>query len=115
MIPPMNQKVVANVPILDEYNKSITDKYGRPKTKEIQSKARVQFKSQLIRDANGRERRINVEIDLPRQFNPEIGTVIDYETIAGDKGSGAIVSKDEATNLAGTKVYYRTVFVDGLR
>ncbi len=113
MIPPMRQKVTANVPILDENGNPITDKYGKPKTKPIDSKARVQFKSQLIRDANGQERRVNLEIDLPRDFNPESGTKLDYVTIDRKEGSGTIVTKDETTNLSGSKVYYRTVYVDG--
>ncbi|MTW85622.1 hypothetical protein F3157_08095 [Virgibacillus dakarensis] len=109
----MRQKVTVNVPILGENGQPITDKYGKPKTKQIDSKARVQFKSQLVRDAKGRERQVNLEIDLPSGFNPDNGTELDYETMAGDKGRGTIVAKDEATNLAGSKVYYRTVFVDG--
>lgn len=113
MIPPMRQKVTANVPVLDEIGQPIVDKYGRPQTKEIKSKARVQFKSQLVRDANGRERRVNLEIDLPRDFNPESGIELDYVTIDGKEGTGTIVAKDEATNLSGSRVYYRTVFVDG--
>jgi len=113
MKPPMKQKVNANVPYLDNNGKPIIDKYGRPKTKAIESKARVQFKSQLIRDANGQERRTSLEIDLPRDFNPSQGTEIDYVAMGGDKGSGTIVAKEESTNLAGSKVYYRTVFVDG--
>lgn len=113
MIPPMRQKVIANVPILGDNGKLIKDKYGRPQTEPIESKARVQFKSQLIRDANGRELRVNLEIDLPRDFNPDSGTELDYVTIDGKEGTGTIVAKDEATNLSGSKVYYRTVFVDG--
>lgn len=113
MKPPMRQKVTANVPVLDNNGKPITDKYGRPQTKAIESKARVQFKSQLIRDANGQERRTSLEIDLPKEFNPGQGDGIDYVTADGDKGNGTIVAKEEATNLAGSKVYYRTVFVDG--
>ncbi|WP_068672281.1 hypothetical protein [Oceanobacillus sp. Castelsardo] len=113
MIPPMRQKVTANVPVFDGNGQPITDKYGRPKTEKKHSKARVQFKSQLIRDANGQERRVNLEIDLPRDFNPDSGIELDYVTIDGKSGTGTIVSKDEATNLSGSKVYYRTVYVDG--
>ncbi len=113
MIPPMRQEVTANVPILDGNGEPITDKYGKPLTKEIESKARVQFKSQLVRDANGQERRVNLEIDIPKNFNPGQGDGIDYVTAGGAKGSGTIVAKDEATNLSGSKVYYRTVYVNG--
>jgi len=113
MIPPMRQKVTANVPILDEGGQPITDKYGKPETKPINSKARVQFKSQLVRDANGQERRVNLEIDIPRNFNPGQGDEIDYVTAGGDEGSGSIVAKEEAINLSGSRVHFRTVYVDG--
>src|SRR5699024_4665180 len=113
MIPPMRQKVTANVPILDEDGQPIIDKYGRPQTKAIQSKARVQFKSQLVRDAMGREHQVNLEIDLPRTFNPDVGTKVDYVTIAGNEASGTIRAKEEAINLSGSRVHFRTVFVDG--
>ncbi|HLR58914.1 MAG TPA: hypothetical protein VK094_00350 [Pseudogracilibacillus sp.] len=112
MKPPMRQEVTANVPILDENGKQIIDKYGKPKTKPIESKARVQFKSQLVRDAQGQERQVSLEIDLPSRFNPDSGTEIDYVTIAGDTGKGTIASKDEVTNISGSKIYYRTVYVD---
>lgn len=113
MMPPMKQKVTANIPVLDGNGEPITDKYGRPQTNEIHSKARVQFKSQLVRDANGREHQVNLEIDIPRNFNPDVGTTVDYVTAAGDKGNGTIRAKEEILNLTGSKVFYRTVFVDG--
>lgn len=113
MRPPMKQLVTAHIPLLNDEGKPINDKYGRPQTETIISKAGVQFKSQIVLDTTGSERQANVEIDLPTNFNPSVGTKIDYLTIAGEKGSGTILSKDEATNLARNKVYYRTVFVDG--
>ncbi|MDY0395424.1 hypothetical protein ACFSMW_13510 [Virgibacillus halophilus] len=113
MKPPMRQKVTAYMPVLGDDGKPIRDKYSKPKTKPIDSKARVQFKSQLVRDANGRERRVSLEIDLPSDFNPGQGIELDYVTVEGDTGRGTIVAKDETTNIAGNKVYYRTVYVDG--
>lgn len=113
MKPPMRQEVISKIPVLDEDGKWVVNKYGKPKTEEIESKARVQFKSQLIADAQGRERQVNLEIDLPSEFNPDIGTELTYKTIAGDEGKGTIVNKEESTNISGSKVYFRTVFVDG--
>ncbi|MCR1833059.1 hypothetical protein NSA56_01440 [Oceanobacillus caeni] len=113
MIPPMRQKVTANVPILDENSNPITDKYGKAKTKPIDSKARVQFKSQLIRDANGQEKRASLEIDLPTNIDAQNGIVVEYTNANGRKVKGTIIAVDEATNLSGSKVYYRTVYVDG--
>ena len=113
MKPPMKQKVTAHMPVLDENGEPIRDKYDRPVTETKTSKARVQIKNNVVLDTIGSEKLANVEIDLPPAFNPEAGSQIEYVTIAGNKGSGTIISKDEATNIAGSKVYYRTVFVDG--
>lgn len=109
MKPPMRNKVTVHVPILDDEGQPISNKYGKPKTKPITSKARVQFKSQLIRDAEGREKKVSLEIDLPNNIHVQDGTEIEY----GKEASGTVVAKEEAINLAGSKVYYRTVYVDG--
>lgn len=113
MRPPMKQLVTAHIPLFDDLGKPINDKYGRPQTETIISKAGVQFKSQIVLDTTGAERQANVEIDIPPNFNPPTGAKIDYLTIAGEKGSGTILSKDETTNLARNKVYFRTVYADG--
>ena len=113
MKPPMNQVVIANVPIVNENGEQITDKYGRPKTEKQNSAARVQYRSQVVYDAQGQEQRVNLEIDLPPAFNPPVGSVIEYTTISGEYAQGTIRAKAEATNLAATRIYYRTVYVDG--
>ncbi|GIN93326.1 hypothetical protein J22TS1_43770 [Siminovitchia terrae] len=113
MKPPMRQQVTAHIPILDENGEPIKDRYGRPMTETKTSKARVQFKSSIIRDAKGEEKRITLEIDMPPDFNPPNGSKIEYVTMDGEKAEGTIIVKDEAVNLAGSKVYYRTAYVDG--
>ncbi|OAK70093.1 hypothetical protein [Lederbergia galactosidilytica] len=113
MKPPMRQKVTVHFPVLDEKGQPVKDKYGKPLTKPKTSKARVQFKTSLIRDAKGEERRVSLEIDMPPSFNPPDGTKVEYTTMGGQKAEGTIITKDEAVNLAGSKVYYRTAYVDG--
>lgn len=113
MRPPMRQRVIVFIPILDEDGKPVTEKYGKEKLREVSSKARVQFKSQLIRDANGVERLVALEIDLPTNCNPPIDAKMEYTAVGGQKSKGTIIAKDEAVNLSGNKVYYRTVYVDG--
>lgn len=113
MKPPMNQYVSYTETLLGPDGKPQLDKYGRPETSLYESIARVQRKSQLVRDAKGTERRVNLEIDLPPEVNPRIGNRITFQEAGGSILSGEIVAKDEAVNLAGTRVYYRTVFVDG--
>lgn len=109
----MRQWVTAFFPVLDENGQQVKDKYGRPLTEAKTSKARVQFRSQVVYDAQGRERRVNLEIDMPPTFNPPVGTKVEYMMVDGRKAEGTIQAKDEAMNLSGSKVYYRTVYVDG--
>lgn len=114
MKPPMKQRVIASIPVLGPDGKVITDEFGRPlNPREVDSKARVQFKSQLVQDAQGQEHRVALEIDIPPDFNPDVGTEVEYQMIDGRTAKGVIRAKDEAVNLSGSTVYYRTVFVDG--
>lgn len=113
MKPSMRQRIIANVPVLDEYGEVVKDRYGRPQTAERESKARVQYKPQTVYNAQGEEKRINLEIDIPAAFNPDTGTRVKAQTIGGDWVEGNIEAKDEATNLSASKVYYRTVYVGG--
>ncbi len=113
MKPPMRQEVSFEFPVLDADGNPVKDKYGREQTEKKHSKARVQFKSNIVKDAKGEEKRTSVEIDLPVSFNPPVGAAYTYIDNDGNKVTGALISKDEAINLAGTKVYYRTVYCDG--
>ena len=110
---PMPHQITAHMPVLDEQGNPVTDKYGKPVTEEKQSKARVQFKSQLVRTADGREHQVNLEVDLPPNFNPEEGAEVEGEDAGGNPFEGTIKAKEDIISLTGRKVYYRTVFVDG--
>lgn len=113
MKPPMNQKITVHMPVLDSNGSPVKDKYGKAKTKEKHSKARVQFKSQLVKDAMGQEHEINLEIDLPPDCNPADGVKIEGKDAGGNTFAGKIKTKEDIINLTGAKVHYRTVFVDG--
>lgn len=113
MKPSMRQRIIANVPELDAQGEPITDRYGEPVTVERDSKARVQYKAQTVFNAQGEEKRVNLEIDIPTDFNPPTGTRVKAQTIGGEWVEGDIEAKDEATNLTASKIYYRTVYVNG--
>src|SRR5690625_2241533 len=113
MKPPMPHQITAHMPIFDEDGNPITDKYGKPKTEEKQSMAHVQFKSQLVRTADGREHQVNLEIDLPPTFNPEEGQEVEGIDAGGNPFKGTIKAKEDIISLMGSKVHYRTVFVNG--
>lgn len=113
MRPPMNQRVIYSEPVVGPDGKPVYDKYQRPQITRHESVARVQRKSQIVRDAQGTERRVSLEIDLPPEVDPKAGTEISFELADGREDTGTIITKDEAVNLAGNRVYYRTVYVDG--
>ncbi|WP_029265692.1 hypothetical protein [Virgibacillus alimentarius] len=113
MRPPMKSEITAHVPVLDDNGEPITDDYGRPVTKEVKSKARVQLRSNVIIDKDGKERQVNVEIDLPANVELKDGTEVTYTTVSGKEGNGIVESTEEIINLLGDKVHYRTVFANG--
>ncbi|MDJ1110624.1 hypothetical protein [Macrococcus sp. S115] len=113
MRPPMNQRVLVNKAILNEHGTPTTDKYGRPLTKRVESKARVRRKSNLIITANGTETNTNIEIDVPSQMIVKEGEEISYIDMDGNDGTGKVISYEEANNVTGSRVLFRTVFVDG--
>lgn len=113
MKPPMPHKITAQVPVLDDNGKPVKDKYGNPETEEKRSQARVQFKSQLVQDSEGQQHKVNLEIDLPTDFNPGDGVEVTGQDAGGNRFNGTIKAKEDIINLTGSKVHYRTVFVDG--
>lgn len=113
MRPPMNQRVLVNKAILNEHGMPTTDKYGRPLTEKVESKARVRRKSNLIITTSGTETNTNIEIDVPSQMIVKEGEEIHFIDMDGNDGSGRVVSYEEATNVTGSRVLFRTVFVDG--
>lgn len=113
MRPPMNQRVLVNKAVIDESGTPKTDKYGRPLTEKVESKARVRRKSNLNIAASGTETNTNIEIDVPPQMLVKEGEEIHFIDMDGNDGSGRVVSYEEATNVTGSRVLFRTVFVDG--
>ncbi len=113
MRPPMNQRCLIYKTVADESGVPKTDKYGRPLTSTLESKARVRRKSNLIITSSGTETNTNIEIDVPSQMIVKEGEEIHFIDMDGNDGSGRVVSYEEATNVTGSRVLFRTVFVDG--
>jgi hypothetical protein len=86
------------------------DQYGRPVLSPVQTKARVQFSTRLIRGTDGQEYETSLEVDLPSNVAVKHGTEIEYsDAFNGTKGK--VIAMNESTNLAGNKVYFRTVYI----
>lgn len=113
MRPPMRQSVVVHRPKLDALGKPAYDKYGKPIVSKESSIARVRRKGNLVVNSSGEETRTNIEIDVPRKQMIESGNFIEFVDMDGVKGTGDVVSYEEATNLTGSRVLFRTVFVNG--
>lgn len=106
MRPPMRQSITLLIPSGQK------DDYGRPITVEQIVKARVQFTSRTIESSNGNKFQSNLEVDLFPDVPIKYGTRMKYEDpLTKVVTEGAVISIDESRNLAGTKVYFRTVFI----
>lgn len=88
------------------------DDYGRPILTEQNVKARVQFTSRTIEGTDGNTYQSNLEVDLMPDIPVKYGTKAKYvDPDTQIVTEGTVVAIDEARNLAGTKVFFRTVFI----
>lgn len=106
MRPPMNNQ--ATLTTTDP--NGTPDRYGRLPTKEVTTKARVAFTTQIVRSAQGTERQARLEVDLPPEIDVSEGLEIKAQDGQGKWHTAQIISIDDATNFAGNRIYYRTVF-----
>jgi hypothetical protein len=106
MKPSMKQSVIVYVPRLGE-----KDEYGKPLKDPVAINARVQYSTRTVKGTNGQTLETTLEIDLPADVPVGYGTEIEYTDYAGRVTKGLVIAMNESTNLAGTKVFFRTVFV----
>ncbi|MFC0188486.1 hypothetical protein ACFFJY_09325 [Fictibacillus aquaticus] len=107
----MRQKVTLMVPMTTPDGKVIKDDYGRPKLSAREVKARVQKTVRVIKGADGTEKEASLEVDLMPDINVVEGTEIQYKDVFDVLTKGAVIAVNESTNLAGTKVFFRTVYI----
>jgi hypothetical protein len=106
MKPSMKQFVTVYVPRLGE-----KDEYGKPLKDPLTTKARVQYSTRTVKGTNGQTYETTLEVDLPSDVPVGYGTEIQYTDYVGKVTKGLVIAVNESTNLAGTKVFFRTVFV----
>jgi hypothetical protein len=106
MKPSMKHSVVVRVPRLGEKNE-----YGKPLKDPVSTNARVLYSTRTVKGTNGQTFETSLEVDLPPDIPVGYGTEIEYTDYAGKVTKGMVIAMTESTNLAGTKVYFRTVFV----
>lgn len=106
MKPSMKQTVTVYVPKLGE-----KDEFGKPLKDPITIRARVQHSTRTVKGMNGQTYETSLEVDLPADVPVDYGMEIEYKDYSGKLTKGPVISMYESTNLAGTKVFFRTVFV----
>ncbi|POD46286.1 hypothetical protein BKM15_25940 [Pseudomonas syringae pv. syringae] len=99
----MNQSITLFIPGTE------VDDYGRPSTSQLIVKARVQYSSKVIESASGTRTQSSLEVDLMPDIPVNYGTKAKYEDPFGKVVEGAMIAINESTNLAGNKVFFRTV------
>ena len=109
MKPPMRQQVTVKTPALDGQGNPVTDDYGKPQLDSQTTKARVQHSTKLVTDQQGQEFQTMLEVDLPPDVPITYGTEITYTDLMGQTSTGKVRTMEESTNLAGSKVFFRTV------
>ncbi|WP_445506795.1 hypothetical protein [Niallia sp. 03190] len=102
----MNQSIILMIPGTE------TDDYSRPVlTETLIDEARVQYSSKVIERPDGTKVQATLEVDLMPDVQVKYGTEAKYENGFGEEIQGSVISIDESTNLAGTKVFFRTVLI----
>ena len=102
--PPMKQPVTVFVP------NGETDRYGRLIGIPQEVKARVKRNVSVTENTvDGTEVTTKMTVDLPSHVPVDYGTEISYTDPQNITTRGEVVLINEHTNLAGTRVYYRTV------
>lgn len=109
MKPPMNESITIKNPVLDEQGNPIKDSYGRPKLETDTSNARVQYSTKVVRGTDGQTYETSLEVDLPPDAKVGYQTETSYTDKFNNKVEGRVLAVNESTNLAGTRVYFRTV------
>jgi hypothetical protein len=108
MKPPMKNRAV----IITEDRTAAPDRYGKYPTKRIDTKARVNFSTQFVRSPQGIEKQARLEVDLPPEIVLSEGLSIEAQDSQEKWHTAQIISIDDATNFAGNRILYRTVFCD---
>lgn len=116
MKPPMRQQAVIYNGTETTTNIDGYDDYGNPIVTEEEKrmvKARVRRRANLIQSKNGDETNTDIEIDVESDVIVIPGFRVDFVDAQGIAGTGDIVSYEETTNLSGSRVLFKTVYVNG--
>lgn len=104
MLIPMKQQAI----IITEDRTQAADRHGKYPTIPVTTVARVSFSKAFVKNANGTVIQAKIEVDLPPTVNLSQGLKIEAQDAFGVWHKAEIITIDDATNLAGNRVLYRT-------
>lgn len=107
MRPIMNNRATILLPVKDADGNVQTDDYGRPLLTPQEVECGVDVKTQVIKGADGELKASIMEIDFPPDIQLVLGVEVEYTDSLGNLLRGSILSIQENTNFAGTRVYSR--------
>ncbi|MYL44590.1 hypothetical protein GLV94_02945 [Virgibacillus halodenitrificans] len=112
-MPPMNDNIKVFVPMIDENGQPVTDKYGRPVfNSPIESKARVKYTSKADYSQTDQSRETVVEANIPPTTQVQEGYDIEWTDRFHNTVREKVEGVTEALNYSGSKVYYRTIYIN---
>lgn len=100
-------------PQLDDTGIPVTDDYGMPITHDVPvAQARIRRSTKFIQGRDGQTHQCILEIDFPPEATFSEGDGTEYYPSGSAPVSGKVISINESVNLAGTKAYFRTAYVE---
>ncbi|WP_241958580.1 hypothetical protein [Staphylococcus haemolyticus] len=109
----MKQRLTLSVPKLDANGKVMRDKYSKPLTTTQDYKCRTRVHGEERQSNQLRIDDARDEIDVMPNVPVDEGLEVEYTTISGKVKKGTIKAIAETPNLTGSKIYFRTLIING--
>ncbi|PTK30826.1 hypothetical protein BUZ49_04090 [Staphylococcus hominis] len=113
MKPTMRQRLIIKKPKLDANGNVMRDRYSKPITTEQEFKCHTRVHGEESKTLDLRIENARDEIDVMPNVPVDEGLEVEYTTISGHLKKGVIKAITETPNLTGSKIYFRTLIIDG--
>lgn len=113
MRPAMHQTITLSVPKLDAKGNVVRDKYSKPITTESSYPCRTRVHGEERQNTQLRIADARDEIDVMPDVPVQETMSVTYTTITGETKHGIIQAIAETTNLTASKIYFRTLVING--
>lgn len=108
MKPPMNNAVT----VISADKTQTPDRHGQYPEKRQATLGRVMNTTQVIRTVQGSYKQARIEIDLPPTITLQDGDKVEAVDNQGIVQKAQIIKVEEATNFAGNRTLYWTVYCE---